>query len=178
MQTTLNSSRLATNPNTNLPTTTNNICVLKAIDLIGERSLNLKKQAPMYPNRKIDLNSELEPLRETILSQHNALEKHIKELGHLCLHFTKLITKKKESSTKLIHKDIIPRSLKIKCELTTSPSYENSPFYLECKQELQVAVTHFTNKGLSIMKKWSIHNIQLLTKDRCNTILKKSTIHP
>jgi hypothetical protein len=171
---TLKGSYLTTNPNTILPTTTNNTCVLKAIDLIGEHSLNLNKQASMDPNRKVDLNSELEPLRETILSQHNALEKHIKELGHLCLHFTKLITKKKESSAKLIHEDIIPRSLKIKCELTTSPSYENSPFYLEFKQELQAAVTDFTNKGLSIMKKWSIHNIQLLTRDRCNTVLKKA----
>jgi len=115
---TLKGSYLTTNPNTILPTTTNNTCVLKAIDLIGEHSLNLNKQASMDPNRKVDLNSELEPLRETILSQHNALEKHIKELGHLCLHVTKLITKEKESSAKLIHEDIIPRSLKIKCELT------------------------------------------------------------
>jgi hypothetical protein len=117
---------------------------------------------------------ELEPLREIIISQQDALEKHIIELGQLCLHFTKMINKKKESSVKLIQEDRIPRSLHIKCELTTSPSYEDNPIFLECKQELQESVSNFIKQGLSIMKKWSIHNIKLLTKDRCNSILIKA----
>jgi len=43
--------------------------------------------------------------------QHNTLEKHIKELGQLCLNITKIINKKKESSHKLTHETGFPEVL-------------------------------------------------------------------
>jgi hypothetical protein len=106
--------------------------------------------------------------------QHNTLEKHIKELGQLCLNITKIINKKKESSHKLTHENRIPRSLNINCELTTSSSYKNDPINLECKRESKDNITNFINQGLASMRKWSIHNIKLLEIDRCNTVLKKA----
>ena len=108
------------------------------------------------------------------MSQHTALEPHIKELGRICLDFTVNIEKKKQSSVKLMTDNHIPRSLRIKCELTTSPSYENNPDYIELKRELNEAVSEFTRKGLHIMKRWSNINITLLTKDRCFNIMKKA----
>jgi hypothetical protein len=41
------------------------------------------------------------------------------------------------------------------------------------KQDLQNTVINFTSQGLDIIKKWSVINIKLLTKDRCNNILQK-----
>jgi len=83
-----------------------------------------KPQALKNSNRNINLTPDLEPLRSVIMSQHTALEPHIKELGKICLDFTTNIEKKKESSHKLITENRTPRSLRLKCELTTSPSYE------------------------------------------------------
>jgi hypothetical protein len=108
------------------------------------------------------------------MSQHNALSHHIIELGNTCLYFTNLIENKKDSSIKLIDEGKIPRSLCLKCELTTSPSYENNPNFIVLKKELQEAVSQFTSTGLEIMKKWSIINIHLLITDRCNNIMKKA----
>jgi hypothetical protein len=119
-----------------------------------------------------NLTPDLESLRPVIMSQHNALSQHIIELGTICLKYTNTIEKKKESSTKLIHEEKIPRSLRIKCDLTTSPDYEHNSDYILLKQELQTTVSLFITSGLEIMKKWSIINIQLLIKDRCNTIMK------
>jgi hypothetical protein len=118
----------------------------------------------------------LEPLRTVILSQHTALENHIKELGSTCLNFTTVIEQKKESATKLHTDKRIPRSLRIKCELSTSPSYENNPDFITLKRELQEALNTFTTTGLNIMKKWSIVNIKLLTQDRCHNIMQRAII--
>jgi hypothetical protein len=74
----------------------------------------------------------------------------------------------------LIDEEKIPRSLRIKCDLTTSPSYENNPNFILLKKELQDAVSLFTETGLEIMKKWSIINIHLLITYKCNNILKKA----
>jgi len=108
------------------------------------------------------------------MSQHSALTKDILELGQIYLNFTNIIQKKKESSNKFVNDHHIPRSLRIKCELTTSPSYENTSIYQELKQELQECVNRFTTESLTIMKTWSITNIQLLNKDRCERFLKKA----
>ncbi|MFN9979322.1 MAG: hypothetical protein ACK53Y_05390, partial [bacterium] len=74
-------------------------------------------------NNKLPIPPDLECLRQVIMSQHSALTNDILELGHLYLNFTNIIEKKKESSNKLLTDQHIPRSLRIKCELTTSPSY-------------------------------------------------------
>ena len=87
------------------------------------------------------------------MSQHTALENHIKELGKTCLNFTTVIEQKKESASKLTTDKRVPRSLRIKCELSTSPSYENNPDFITLKRELQEALNTFTTIGLNIMKK-------------------------
>jgi len=115
-----------------------------------------------------NLAPELEPLRKVIMSQHNALSQHIIDLGTICLNCTQTIEKKKNSSNKLLKEDNIPRSLRIKCDLTTSPDFENDPNYLILKQKLQDAVALFTTTGLEIMQEWSKININLLIKERCH----------
>ncbi len=142
---------------------------------IGKCVLSLKPQALKNSNRNINLTPDLEPLRSVIMSQHTALEPHIKELGKICLDFTTNIEKKKESSHKLITENRTPRSLRLKCELTTSPSYENNRDFIILKRELNEAVEDFTLKGLNIMKRWSHINIRLLKEDRCFNVLKKAT---
>jgi hypothetical protein len=136
--------------------------------------LSLKIQAHSDSNRSINLTPDLEPLRKVIMSQHTALENHIKDLGATCLKFTTMIEQKKESASKLTTDKRIPRSLRIKCELTTSPSYEDNPDYIILKRELQEAVNTFINTGLTVMKKWSRINIKLLTQDRCHNMLLKA----
>ncbi len=106
------------------------------------------------------------------MSQHNALSQHIFHLGTICLKYTNTIEKKKDSSTKLINKGKIPRSLRIKCDLITSPDYEGNPNFIQLKQELQTAVSQFMSSGLEVMKKCSIINMDLLIKDRCNNVMK------
>jgi hypothetical protein len=133
-----------------------------------------KKQALDNSKRSITLAPELESLRKVILSQHTALENKIKELGNTCLNFTTIIEKKKESASKIINETRTPRSLQIKCELTTSPSYETDHEFIELKKDLATVVTDFQSKGLAIMKKWSLRNIKLLTYDRCNNIMKQA----
>jgi hypothetical protein len=66
------------------------------------------------------------------------------------------------------------RSLRLKCELTTSPSCENNRDFIILKRELNEAVKEFMKKGLHIMKSWSHINIRLLKEDRCFNILKKA----
>jgi hypothetical protein len=135
---------------------------------------NQTRNVPPTTQNNITLPPELEPLRTVIMSQHKAFEKHIKELGKICLNFTNLIEKKRESSSKLFNDTRIPRSLKINCSLTTSPSYEEEQEYINLKQELQNIVRRFQNDGLEVMKKWSLVNIRLLIKDRCHNILSKA----
>jgi len=121
-----------------------------------------------------NLSPELKSLSKAILSQHNALSQHIIELGNICLNFTNILDKKKNSSNKLIEEGIIPRSLRIKCELTTSPGYENNPNFIILKRDLQTAVSQFMSKGLEIMKEWSLINISLIIRDKCNNIMQKA----
>jgi hypothetical protein len=88
-----------------------------------------------------NLTPELKSLSKVILSQHNALSQHIIELGNICLNFTNIFNTMKNSSCKLIEEGIIPRSLRIKCKLTTSPGYENNPNFIILKRELQMTVS-------------------------------------
>jgi hypothetical protein len=81
---------------------------------------------------------------------------------------SKILEKKKESLRLLQQKKKIPRSLCIKCELTTSPSYANNPVFLKLKTNLQQKVSIFVTEGARIMTKWTSMNVQLLTTDRCS----------
>jgi hypothetical protein len=118
----------------------------------NEYFLSQKKQATNSSNRIVNLTPELEPLESVIMLQHTALENYIKELGNTCLEFTTVIEQKKESASKLTNDKRIPRSLRIKCELSTSPSYENNSDFIILKRELQEALNTFTTIGLNVMK--------------------------
>jgi hypothetical protein len=89
---------------------------------------------------------------------------------------TKTLEQKKESHKNLQKENKIPRSLRIKCELTTSPSYTNHPVFLKLKTELQQEVSNFITRGSKIMTDWANENVKLLNYDRCSNILKKALI--
>jgi len=114
---------------------------------------------------KVNLNTELEPLFPLIMSQHEVFEQHIKDLGNIYLTLTRIIEKKKESFNLLKINKKIPRSLRIKCELTTSPSYANHHSFIQLKEELQNEVSTFIENSSRIMELWAETNIQLLTND-------------
>ncbi len=122
----------------------------------------------------LKLPPELETLESLILSQHEVLTEPIMELGTINLTLTKMIEKKNNSFQLLQHKNKIPRSLCIKCELTTSPSYITNPSFIKLKEELRQNVTTFINNGTKILVEWAKVHIKLLTEDRCLDILEKS----
>jgi hypothetical protein len=66
---------------------------------------------------------------------------------------TKIIEKKKDSLLQLTKNNKIPRSLQIKCELTTSSAYIDDPDFLTLKADLQHEVSTFIQKGSQIMAK-------------------------
>jgi hypothetical protein len=117
---------------------------------------------------------ELESLKLLIMSQHEAFTQPIKDLGLINLDLSKILEKKKESLRLLQQEKKIPRSLRIKCELTTSPSYTNNPVFLKLKTNLQQKVSTFITEGARIMTEWTSMNVQLLTIDRCSNILTKA----
>ncbi len=126
-----------------------------------------------HPQRQTStLPSELECLKTVILSQHSALEQSIKDLGKVCLNFTKIIEEKKEVNIKLMDDTRIPRSLRFKIELLTSPRYQVHPEFIRLKLELQTALNQFITNGTTIFREWSHIHIQLLIKDRCYGILQ------
>jgi len=118
----------------------------------------------------INLTQELEPLRSLILSQHEVFTEPIKDLGSTNLFLTKIIEKKKNSYNQIKNHNKTPRSLRIKCELTTSPSYTNDEDFLKYKEELQTIITDCIKKGTNIMSNWAEKNIKLLTLDHCSDI--------
>jgi hypothetical protein len=124
-------------------------------------------------SEEVDLTLELEPLRKLIMSQHKVFADWIKELGHISLSLSKVIEKKKESVNELKKDKKIPRSLRIKCELTSSPDFANDEGFLQFKEELQDTVTEFVKKGTNIMIGWAERNLTLLIQQRCFKILKK-----
>ncbi len=124
----------------------------------------------------LDIPQELEPLKPLILSQHEVFSQPIKDLGNINLVLSQIIEKKKESFSHLKNGTRIPRSLRIKCELTTSPSYANNQDFLELRESLQNAVVNFVQEGTKVMSAWANKNIQLLIHDRCADILK-SALH-
>ncbi len=131
-------------------------------------------QTPSGTSNEIKLSPELDTLKSVIASQHSALKAHIIDLGTLCLNLTNTIVKKKESSLKLMNENRIPRSLRIKCELTTSPDFENNPKFITLKNKLQNIISNCTTQGLEVMKEWSIININLLNHDRFHKVMSKA----
>jgi hypothetical protein len=73
-----------------------------------------------------DLSLDLDVLKPLIMLQHEVFIQPIKDLGNINLFLTKIIIKKKQSLALLENEQNIPRSLCIKCELTTSPSYASN----------------------------------------------------
>jgi hypothetical protein len=122
----------------------------------------------------LTLIPELESLKLLIMSQHESFAKPIQNLGLTNLNLTKILEKKKASLNLLQQEKKIPRSLRIKCELTTSPSYNNNPVFLKLKTKLQEKVSQFITEGTNIMTDWTRMNVQLLTIDRCSHILTKA----
>jgi len=122
-----------------------------------------------------DLSLDLEILRPLIMSQHEVFVNPIKDLGNINLFLTKIIEKKKQSLTLLQTEQKIPRSLRIKCELTTSPSYASNQDFIRLKEEMQDTVANFIKKGTEIMTEWASVNIKLL---RCYLgLLEKQAIN-
>jgi len=126
------------------------------------------------PNSSLDLNQDMEALRPLILSQHKAFTQHIKDLGEINLTLTKFIEKRKDSYISLKHNNKIPRSLRLKCTLSTSEAYEKDGDFLRIKEEFDNAVATFIQKGTELMTDWAELNIQKLLKDRCVSIFKKA----
>jgi len=110
------------------------------------------------------------------MSQHEVFTQSIVELGNTTLYLSEMIEKKKESLKQIKHNNKIPRSLRIKCGLTTSPTYTDNKEFLRLKDNLQAAVDEFIKTGTNIMTEWSELHIQLLKQDRCSSIISKALL--
>jgi len=122
----------------------------------------------------LKLTPELELLEPLILSQHGVFTQPIIDLGTIILNSAKALTKKQESLKLLQSDNKIPRSLRIKCELTTSPDFADHPGFLRFKNQLQQEVAGFIARGTKIMIGWTELHTQLLNLDRCASILGKA----
>jgi hypothetical protein len=83
----------------------------------------------------------------------------------LSLAQSKTIKKKKESYNLLKENKNIPRSLQVKCELTTSPSFSLDIDFIDARDALKDIVSDFIKKGTEVMIRWAYKNIQLLLKE-------------
>ena len=99
------------------------------------------------------------------MSQHEVFTPHFIELGNISLAQSKTIKKKKESYNLLKENKKIPRSLRVKCELTTSPSFSSDIDFIEARDALKDIVSDFIKKGTEVMIRWAYKNIQLLLKE-------------
>jgi hypothetical protein len=143
------------------------------------KSVNFYHSPYLKKEFKPDINSfelppELKSLQPLIMSQHEAFSTLIKDLGNITLILSKIIEKKKESYNSLKNDKKIPRSLRIKCELTTSPYYEEDKDFLNLKGKLKEKVQTFMKEGTEIITEWARINIQRLLRDRCHDILAKA----
>jgi len=140
------------------------------------KSVNFYHSPYLKKEFKPDINSfelppELKSLQPLIMSQHEAFSTLIKDLGNITLILSKIIEKKQESYNSLKNDKKIPRSLRIKCELTTSPYYEEDKDFLDLKGKLKEKVQTFMKEGTEIITEWAHINIQKLLRDRCHDIL-------
>jgi len=122
----------------------------------------------------LKLPQELEPLAPLLLSQHEAFTQYIKDLGSIYLNTTKPLEKKKNNFHLLKNNKKIPRSLRIKCELTTSPNFTNDTDFLTLKDELQQVIDKCIKDGTTIITNWAERNIKLLMLERCFDYLRKA----
>ncbi len=120
------------------------------------------------------LTPDLEPLRSLIMSQHEAFSDNIKELGEITLSSTSTIDGKIDSYKQLKYNNKIPRSLRIKCKLTTSPDFSSDEVFRSLKEELDNIVSEFTIRGAKVMTDWTHRNIHLLQHQRCMRLLNKA----
>jgi hypothetical protein len=127
-----------------------------------------------HPESSIELPSDLALLRPLIMSQPKAFTPYLTELGNINLTMSKLIEKKKDSFKSLTLHGKIPRSLRLKCELSTNQEYSTHPTFVRLKEDLHSAVQEFIATGTKIMIDWAETNINLLQQDRCHKILKKA----
>jgi hypothetical protein len=98
----------------------------------------------------------------------------IQELGTISTTHTKVITKKKDSYHQLKDNNKVPRSLCLKCTLTTAPIYAENSDFLRIKEELDSKIATFIKEGSQLMTEWAAINIKLLITDRCHSILQKT----
>jgi hypothetical protein len=132
----------------------------------------LKKEFKPTIN-SFELPPELKMLQPLIMSQHEAFSTLIKDLGSITLTLSKIIEKKGVLQPPQKWQKI-PRSLRIKCELTRSSYYENDPDFLNLKDKLKEKVRTFMEEGTEIITEWANINIQRLLKDHCHDILIKA----
>jgi hypothetical protein len=135
-----------------------------------------KTLRPIIGSFKLPLKLEL--LETLILLQNEALMQPVLDLATINLNLTKILEKKKESTFNLQNDDKIPRSLCIKCKLTSSSSYAKHPDFLNLKDQLQQEVNNSIANGTKIMITWAKINVKLLNIDRCTDILEKSSSNP
>jgi hypothetical protein len=133
----------------------------------------LKKEFKPTIN-SFELPAELKSLQPLILLQHEAFSTSIKDLGNITLILSKIIEKKKESYSSLKNDKNIPRSLRMKCELTASPYYENNQDFLTLKEKLKDKVKAFMKEDTDIIIEWAHINIKKLIHDHCHDILAKA----
>jgi len=122
----------------------------------------------------IKLNPELEHLHPLIMSQHEVFAQHIIDLSNTSLTLTKTIEKKRNSYNQLKENKKVPKSLRIKVELTTSPSYVSNQNFLKLKEKLQLEVSNFIEKSTEIMTDWALIYLKLLINERCSAILSNA----
>jgi hypothetical protein len=87
---------------------------------------------------------------------------------------SKTIEKKKESYLHLTNNKKIPRSLRIKVELSTSPSFSTNDKFIHLREKLRQKVQDFIHSSTEIMTEWAEENVQLLLNERCCSILTKA----
>jgi hypothetical protein len=119
----------------------------------------------------IKLSPELEHLHLLIMLQHEVFTQHIIDLSNTSLTLTKTIEKKRNSYNQLKENKNVPKSLRIKVELTTSPSYASNQNFLNLKEKLQLEVSNFIEKSTEIMTDWALIYLKLLISERCSAIL-------
>jgi hypothetical protein len=139
----------------------------KAFKSTGKLYISRFIDTSIKPNNdsKIILPADLELLRPLIMSQPEVLAPYISELGNTNLTHSKVINKKKESFLQLTTQNKIPRSLRIKVELTTSPSFSSNPKFLQIKEELQNATNDYIKTGIKLMTEWAQEHILLLIQE-------------
>jgi len=123
---------------------------------------------------QLELPPDLELLKPLILLQHVTFTSTLKELGTISTMQTKVINKKKDSYHQLKNNNKIPISLRLKCPLTTTPSYAENTDFLRIKETLDNKISTFIKEGSDLMTEWAAINIQLLITDHCQDILQKA----